>query len=117
MNSLELAKKVELKSGCWESVRNFYEIVWQKNPELFLTHGFGKMLKKIFSSTSRVVAIGFGGFNDAVNGCARPGSIRSIRKKPVLSAKNKRPDGIFDNVVVRTHKPALCIPDQLGPLA
>ena len=43
----------------------------------------------------------FGGFDHGVNGSARFGPFGCIRKKPILSAEDKRPDGIFDQVVVR----------------
>ena len=73
------------------------------------------MLKKVFEIPVGIMTVGFGGFDDTVNGSARFGPFGCIRKKPVLPAEDKRPDGIFDQVVVGAYKTALRISNQLWP--
>jgi hypothetical protein len=73
------------------------------------------MLKKVFEIPVGIMTVCFSGFDHAVNGGARFSPFGCIRKEPVLSSEDKRPDGIFDQVVVRAYKTALRISNQLGP--
>lgn len=64
-----------------------------------------------------LLAVGFGGFNQAVQLCAGYRAFWRVAEQPVFSADHKRADGAFGSIVIHGEEAFLDIPLQFAPVA
>jgi hypothetical protein len=62
----------------------FVNLLWEQRLKIFIGHGFWEILEQVFQVPVGFQAVGLGGFNQAVNGCAGPGTLGRAGEQPVL---------------------------------
>ena len=85
--------------------------------ELGLRRGKGQPCKDVVKPGKRLKAISPGRDYERVQRGAGCGSGRAATEHPVLPAHGKRPDVVFNPVVVRLHHTVVKVDQELWPLA
>ena len=77
------------------------EVLRQQGLEVVRIVGSRQTVKEKTKIEIRFQPIGFGCFNESVQGGTGVGTARMAAEQPVLASHHERPDGVLGHVVVR----------------